>query len=208
MDGAENYRPPHSASEWRNVLRGEEGEGGVLRRLMAVSDEEPKAMRRARTALEALQESASVAATDTKITVEGVHTILEAKFNEVEHGYQSRRDAVTFAPIRSHARVPTRCMILLGFDAETFPRAPGHRQFDLTIVDPRLADRPPGLSDRARFLDAIMSARESLALIYTGFDLHTNEAVPPSIVVSELCDAANSCCAHIPTIRVLRQLTC
>ena len=54
----ENFRTPHSASEWLNVLLGEEGEGGVLRRLMAVSDEEPKAMRRARTALEALQESA------------------------------------------------------------------------------------------------------------------------------------------------------
>ena len=80
---------------------------------------------------------------------------------------------------------------------------PGHRQFDLTIVDPRLAG-----SASARFLDAIMSARESLALIYTGFDLHTNEAVPPSIVVSELVTQPTSCCTHIPTIRVLRQLTC
>ncbi len=179
---------------WFEYILGDGVRLGLLSRIMESTEESSRHLRRAMATLSELQETAR----DREgplITVEGISGFLEHKLDSVERTRTSARSSVTFAPIHSHARVPARFVVMLGFDAEVFPRGPRHQQFDLTVKEPRVGDKGPGVADRGRFLDAVMSARESLAVLYTGFDLHTNEEIPPSTVVSELCDVACSALA-------------
>jgi exodeoxyribonuclease V gamma subunit len=187
-----DFKHPRTPRGWFDLILGHEGKRGVLERLMRPTDDFQKHARSATRTLQEFRQATSGKADAARITIQGIRGFLEHKLDSVESTYSGGGSAVTFAPIHSHARVPARVVVLLGFDAGVFPRGPRHHQFDLTVVEPRIGDKTHPNADRARFLDAVMSARESLAVLYTGFDLHTNEEIPPSIVVSELCDAADS----------------
>ena len=92
----------------------------------------------------------------------------------------------TMVPMRS---VPHRAIILLGMDAEAFPRTQAVDGDDILAVDPLVEERSRRDEDRQTFLDAITAAGEHLIICYTGADPITGMAVPPSVVVTELVDA-------------------
>jgi len=92
----------------------------------------------------------------------------------------------TMVPMRS---VPHRAIILLGMDAEAFPRTQAVDGDDILAVDPLVGERSRRDEDRQAFLDAITAAGEHLIICYTGADPITGTAVPPSVVVTELVDA-------------------
>lgn len=101
----------------------------------------------------------------------------------------------TMVPMRS---VPHRAIILLGMDAEAFPRTQAVDGDDILAVDPLVGERSRRDEDRQAFLDAITAAGEHLIICYTGADPITGAAVPPSVVVTELIDAVTAIAgAHV-----------
>ncbi|GAB09204.1 exodeoxyribonuclease V gamma chain [Gordonia araii NBRC 100433] len=92
----------------------------------------------------------------------------------------------SMVPMRS---VPHRAIVLLGMDAEAFPRTQSVDGDDILAVDPLVGERSPRDEDRQAFLDAIVAARDHLLICYTGADPINGAPVPPSVVVSELVDA-------------------
>ncbi len=96
---------------------------------------------------------------------------------------------VTFCALKPMRSVPARVIWLLGMGEGAFPRKALPMQFDLMARDWRLGDRTVRDDDRYLFLEALISARGQLGISYPARSEKSNEALPPSIVVSELLDA-------------------
>ncbi|WP_290727453.1 exodeoxyribonuclease V subunit gamma [Gordonia sp. UBA6683] len=92
----------------------------------------------------------------------------------------------TMVPMRS---VPHRVIVLLGVDADTFPRAQRTDGDDVLGRDPLVGERNPRDEDRQLFLDAIGAARDSLLVFYNGADPVSGSRIPPAVVVSELAES-------------------
>ncbi|WP_055475405.1 exodeoxyribonuclease V subunit gamma [Gordonia sp. HS-NH1] len=91
----------------------------------------------------------------------------------------------TMVPMRS---VPHRVIVLLGVDAEVFPRVQRIDGDDVLGVDPLVGERNPRDEDRQCFLDAICAAQDALLVFYSGADPVSGRRIPPAVVVSELTD--------------------
>ncbi|QTI67331.1 exodeoxyribonuclease V subunit gamma [Gordonia polyisoprenivorans] len=97
----------------------------------------------------------------------------------------------TLVPMRS---VPHRVVVLLGVDAEAFPRALRVDGDDILGRVPLIGERNPRAEDRQLFLDALTAAQEHFLVFYTGADPVSGSRVPPAVVVSELADTVATLC--------------
>jgi exodeoxyribonuclease V gamma subunit len=95
----------------------------------------------------------------------------------------------SMVPMRS---VPHRVIVLLGVDADAFPRATRTDGDDILGRSPLIGERNPRDEDRQLFLDAICAAQENLMLFYSGADPVSGQRIPPAVVVSELIDAVHT----------------
>ncbi|MGC5248276.1 exodeoxyribonuclease V subunit gamma [Gordonia sp. DT219] len=98
----------------------------------------------------------------------------------------------TLVPMRS---VPHRVIVLLGIDADAFPRALRVDGDDILGRVPMLGERNPRAEDRQLFLDALTAAQENLLVFYTGADPVSGSRVPPAVVISELAETVATLCA-------------
>ena len=107
----------------------------------------------------------------------------------------------SMVPMRS---VPHRVIILLGVDAEAFPRSRRTDGDDILGVDPLIGERNPRDEDRQMFLDALCAAGDNLIVFYTGADPVSGARVPPAVVVSELVDCVAGIRGVDPTAVIIR----
>ena len=92
----------------------------------------------------------------------------------------------TMVPMRS---VPHRVVCLLGLDDGVFPRAQTVDGDDVLARHPMTGERDLRSEDRQLFLDAILAAKETLVITYSGANEHTGAPRPPAVPVGELLDA-------------------
>ncbi|MFZ1410214.1 MAG: exodeoxyribonuclease V subunit gamma [Micropruina sp.] len=85
--------------------------------------------------------------------------------------------------------IPHRVICLVGLDDGAFPHPPSRDGDDLLLRDPHPTDPHPSATDRQILLDAIMSASQTLVLIYQGRSQTTNEVVVPPAPVLDLIEA-------------------
>ena len=95
---------------------------------------------------------------------------------------------LTFCSMLPMRSIPFRFVCLLGLNHGEFPKNDRLQTFDLMKCDPQKGDRSNRSDGRYQFLEAILSARESLYLSYIGQSIVDNKPIPPSVVVSELLD--------------------
>ncbi|GAA1480149.1 exodeoxyribonuclease V subunit gamma [Gordonia sinesedis] len=110
----------------------------------------------------------------------------------------------TMVPMRS---VPHRVVVLLGVDAEQFPRAQRVDGDDILGRVPLIGERNPRDEDRQLFLDAVCAAQENLLVFYSGADPVTGSRIPPAVVVSELVDAVAAITNAPDTAGIVRHHT-
>lgn len=91
----------------------------------------------------------------------------------------------TMVPMRS---VPHRVIALLGLDDGVFPRGGSVDGDDVLQRDPCLGERDVRSEDRQLLLDALMSAGDTLLLLYTGADPVTGAIRPPAVPLGEVLD--------------------
>lgn len=89
----------------------------------------------------------------------------------------------TFLPMRA---IPFRHVFIAGLNEGDFPSGERRDVLDLRGARRRAGDVSPREQDRYMFLEALLSARESLTLSYVRRDALTGEALAPSSVVAEL----------------------
>ncbi|MGC3952688.1 MAG: exodeoxyribonuclease V subunit gamma [Propionicimonas sp.] len=85
--------------------------------------------------------------------------------------------------------VPHRVTVLLGWDAERYPRRSGRHGDDLLGREPLTGDPSAGLADRQLLLDAIHATRERLIVIARSRGDAGNEELPLAAPLQELLDA-------------------
>ena len=99
---------------------------------------------------------------------------------------------VTFCAMRPLRGVPFKIICLLGMQDRAFPRRRTAIEFDLMAEHWRRGDPAPVLEDRYLFLETVLAARQKLIISYTGRHERTNEALEPSVLVSELMEYLDS----------------
>ena len=92
----------------------------------------------------------------------------------------------TLVPMRS---VPHRVVCLVGLDDGLFPRTTALDGDDVLARTPVTGERDPRSEDRQLLLDAVMAARETLVVTYTGADELTGAERAPAVPLGELVDA-------------------
>ena len=102
------------------------------------------------------------------------------------------RGGITFCSMVPMRSLPFKALCLIGLNDGDFPRNTKAAPFDLIARHPKKGDRARRDDDRYLFLEALLSARETLYLSYTGKDIRTDEARAPSTLLGELLDTVSA----------------
>lgn len=94
--------------------------------------------------------------------------------------------------LRSLRHVPHRVVVLLGWDAERYPRPARTHGDDLLGLEPLVGDPSAALADRQALLDAIHATRETLVVVARGRSEASNEDVPPAAPLAALLEALDA----------------
>lgn len=105
--------------------------------------------------------------------------------NGSQHFMVGKVNFCTLLPMRS---IPFKVVAVLGLNDSEYPRSVIPNSLDLMRFKHRLGDRSRRNEDRYLFLEAILSARESLWLSYKSKNQNNDEAMTPSVVLAELLD--------------------
>lgn len=111
---------------------------------------------------------------------------LAADLDEAGRGQPWRGTRIAVGGLKPLAALPRRVVVLVGLDDANFPRRDRPVAFDLIATHPEPADRAPRDDDRQLFLDAVLAARDRLAVIWTGKDPRSGEDRPASVCVDAL----------------------
>ena len=120
-----------------------------------------------------------------------VRQFLEDQVSALEQRGSVLGGGVTFCALKPVRSIPAKIVCVLGFNDQVFPRRSHPAPFDL-MAERRRGDPHPGADDRLAFLETVLCARHQLALSYVGRSVQDNKPVPPSVVISELCDYLNA----------------
>ena len=160
--------------------------------------------------LRAIKEQADSA--DVKETVP-LHLFSQLLLDALDAPDLNRRfmsGGVTFATLMPMRAIPFKRIYLLGMQEGSYPRPQIRNDFDLMARSPlfRPGDRSRRDDDRYLFLEALLSARESLSISWVGRSAVDNSERPPSVLVAQLRDFidAHWVCEDKST-EVLEQLT-
>jgi len=140
-------------------------------------------------AIAALVEYCAHAHFDEKIELAIVVDFLNNHFSQGDASRQFMVGQVTFCSMLPMRSIPFKVIAVLGLNDGEFPRQRQPLGFDLMAQSPAsLGDRSRRGDDRYLFLEALISARESLYLSYQGRNIKNNNEKQPSLVLKELMD--------------------
>ncbi len=110
-------------------------------------------------------------------------------FSQGDASKQFMVGQVTFCSMLPMRSIPFKVIAVLGLNDGDFPRQRQPLGFDLmSLSSAQLGDRSRRGDDRYLFLEAIISARQSLYLSYQGRSIKNNTEMQPSIVLKELME--------------------
>jgi len=141
-----------------------------------------------REALRELAERAARARFDGAVDVASVVAQVERALERDDTARGFLNGGLTFCELVPMRSIPFRVVCLLGMNHDAFPRRGWRPDFDEIGRRPRRGDRSARDDDRYLFLEALLSARDTLVISYVGQSVRDNSALPPSVVVSEVLD--------------------
>lgn len=121
-----------------------------------------------------------------------LRTLLSDRFAAREPGRGFLAGAITVCQLVPLRSIPFRVVCLLGIDEGVFPRVQSRPGYDRMALDPRPGDRNAGIDDRALFLEAIQSARQTLILTCTGRSEQSGRELPLAVPIAELVDTVRA----------------
>ncbi|WP_083927012.1 exodeoxyribonuclease V subunit gamma [Colwellia piezophila] len=114
---------------------------------------------------------------------------LSQHFSQGDASKQFMVGQVTFCSMLPMRSIPFKVIAVLGLNDGEFPRQRQPLGFDLmSLSKAEIGDRSRRGDDRYLFLEAIISARNSLYLSFQGRNIKNNNEKQPSLVVKELME--------------------
>lgn len=99
-----------------------------------------------------------------------------------------RSGALTISALEPMRAIPHRVIVLLGLDADQFPRQGQRPAFHLMERQRLLGDPSPADQDRYVLLEALLSAREHLLISWSNRAEHSGEPLQPAAPVRQWLD--------------------
>ncbi|MDZ4297481.1 MAG: exodeoxyribonuclease V subunit gamma [Moraxellaceae bacterium] len=187
-------------SKWQDILRQERSLSDwlvVCRALLAdffdISRDDPAAAVFAQIEQALVLWSEETQALQQRLDLVSLPVVREAWLSRLDESSMSQRflsGAIHFATLMPMRAIPFKHICILGLNDNEFPRSRAPVDFDL-MSDGALArpgDRSRRDDDRYLFLEAVLSARESLLLSWVGRDSRQNQLRPPSLLLAQLRD--------------------
>ncbi|WP_320674859.1 exodeoxyribonuclease V subunit gamma [Prochlorococcus sp. MIT 1341] len=97
-----------------------------------------------------------------------------------------RSGALTISALEPMRAIPHRVIVLMGLDANFFPRPSRRSAFHLLEQERNLGDPSGSDQDRYALLEALMSSRQHLLITWNGREERTGEYLPPSNPVQQM----------------------
>ena len=142
--------------------------------------------------LRELAEHAQAAGVTEDVDLRTVRALLGERFGLREPGQGFLAGTITVCELVPLRSVPFEVVCLLGIDDGQFPRVPSRPGYDRMAHARRPGDRDASVDDRALFLEAIQSARDTLVVTCTGRSERTGRDLPLAVPVAELLDVVRS----------------
>jgi exodeoxyribonuclease V gamma subunit len=177
---------PRPMSEWRLTL------SNLLEQFFSATDEQQRDLQQLRNGITQLAASAAEAGYEEAIDLALLRQWLPDLLQDTGGSGGFPGQGVTFCALLPMRSVPFKVVCLIGMDNAAFPRDAQPMDFDLMGRNPRPGDRSRRDDDRYLFLEAILSARQTLYISYTGQSIQDNSTIPPSVLVRELLDVLQS----------------
>ena len=187
-DALKELSKPRTASGWQSFIN------GMVRELFSTRDFEEDFMllteaigdmaKYSGAAIDAAGKSPG----DPLIPLQVLRTFLTDRLGREPSGSTFITGKVCFCTMIPMRSIPFRHIFLVGFGQDVYPRRSETSGFDLMARHRMRGDRDRRDEDRYMFLEAIFSARKSLTVSYVGRDMHSNQELEPSVLVSELLD--------------------
>ncbi|BCO27589.1 RecBCD enzyme subunit RecC [Rhodoferax lithotrophicus] len=165
----------------------------VSRFFAPADDADERALARLLEPLEAWLQACADAQLTTALPLEVVREHWLAQMQD--SGLQQRffGGGVQFGTLMPMRSIPFKVIALLGMNDGAYPRVQAARDFDLMASSWRAGDRSRREDDRYLFLEAILSARQTLYVSWQGHSASDNSPRPPSVLVAQLLDYVNTC---------------
>lgn len=125
---------------------------------------------------------------DVALDLSGAEVALTATMGRQRGAAGYETGAITLCELVPMRSIPHRVVCLVGLDDGAYPRPSVRPGFDLMSRSREVGDRDRADEDRHLVLEAMLAARDHLLVTSTGWDLRTNEPLPPSVVVTELVE--------------------
>ncbi|TLF53053.1 exodeoxyribonuclease V subunit gamma [Halomonas urmiana] len=174
---------PADVPTWCRRLR------GLLATCFAADDEADLAtLSRLEELLEEWQETSEDAGLTEALPLSVVREHWLGQLDEANLSQRFLAGAVNVATLMPMRAIPFRHVCLLGMNDGEYPRVQRPLDIDLMGHDYRPGDRSRREDDRYLFLEALLSARDSLMISWVGRSIHDNEPRPPSVLLGQLRD--------------------
>jgi exodeoxyribonuclease V gamma subunit len=189
----EALRAERSPRGWSDLV------AATLERFVAPDEDEATDIFAIRSAAEGMARDAEAAGFERDVPLAVIRAHLDAVLGASAPTSAFLAGGVTFAALGPSRPIPARIVCLVGMNDRSFPRDEHPPGFDLTVRHARRGDRSRRQEDRYAFLQAILAARDTLLVSYTGRSVRDNQQVPPSPLVAELLEVARR--AFVPDRR-------
>ncbi|MFM2158949.1 MAG: hypothetical protein RLZZ124_1423, partial [Cyanobacteriota bacterium] len=117
-----------------------------------------------------------------------VAEVLAERLSEGSGRFGHRSGALTISALEPMRAIPHRVVVLLGLDADAFPRQRQRPGFHLLEQQRRLGDPGGGDQDRYVLLESLLSARQHLLITWSNRDERTGEPLEASTPVRQWLD--------------------
>ncbi len=171
-----------SIDEWREVL------SHLLDDFFAVDLDGELALKSIRDTLVSLKEQLADAGYDEAIAPAIISEYLNNKLSGTRVSQRFLAGQVNFCTLMPMRSIPFKAVCLLGMNDGVYPRSMPPEGFDLMNGRTRRGDRSRRDDDRYLFLEAMLSAQQSLYISYVGRSIQDNTERVPSVLVSELLE--------------------
>ncbi len=186
---------PAAPARWAALLL------DLLARCFEPALEEEAELAAVREAVNGVADEAALAGFEAAVPIKVFMAGVSERLAQTGSGAGFPAGAVSFCSMVPLRSVPFRVICLIGMNDDAFPRRQPQSGFDRMQREPRTGDRSRREDDRYLFLEALLSARETLYISWVGQHIRTGEERPPSVLVSELMDYLGRMNGAAPPVR-------
>ncbi|WP_428036413.1 exodeoxyribonuclease V subunit gamma [Amphritea sp.] len=179
---SERLQQDKPVGEWFEVIN------DILQRAYQPDEQDEILLSQVREVLEKLQQQLRDSCYQQPLSWAIIRDYLTAELRNSRASQRFMIGAVNFCTLMPMRSIPFKVVCLLGMNDGVYPRAIAPMGFDLMAEHPQRGDRSRRDDDRYLFLEALLSARQTLYISYIGRSVQDNSPKVPSVLVSELLE--------------------